>query len=156
MEILQTIKSIPWKLVGLFFLKLFLYLIIIPIAATFIFESLFQLVKSILFKEMGFGGPNGIALRMWATMAFVIYSFVFYLYVFVNKYIRSKSARRGLLFACIFSPAIMGGAGFKYYMLFAIVGNLIYSGSYYVLYYLAEYLLPSFRGQLKQLNSYKS
>lgn len=156
MEILQTIKSIPWKLVGLFFLKLFLYLIIIPIAALFIFDEIFILSKSLLFKGFGFGGPRGIALQMWATMAIFMYSFVFYLYVIVIKYIRSKSARRGLLFAFIFFPAIMGGAGFKYYMLFAIVGNLIYSGSYYVLYYLAEYLLPSFRGQLKQLSTNKS
>lgn len=156
MEILQKIKSIPWKLVGLFFVKLFLYLIVIPIAATFIFESSFQLAKSILFKEIGFGGPNGIALRIWATMAFFIYSLVFYLYVCVNKYIRSKSARKWLLFAFIFFPGITGGVGFKYYTLFAIVGNLIYSGSYYVLYYLAEYLLPSYRGQLRQINSNKS
>jgi len=95
-------------------------------------------------------------MQIWATMAIVIYSFVFYIYVFVNKYIRSKGARRGLLFAFIFFPGIMGGVGFKYYLLFAILGNLYYSGSYYVLYYLAEYFLPSFRGQLKQLGAKKS
>lgn len=156
MEILNKIKSIRWKLVGLFFLKLFLYTIVIPIAALFIFDEIFILAKSLLFKEIGFGGPKGIALQIWATMAIFIYSLVFYFYVFVNKYIRSKGARRGLLFAFIFFPGIMGGIGFKYYILFAIIGNLFYSGSYYILYYIAEYFLPSFRGQLKQTNNNNS
>ncbi len=143
------ISKINWKLVGLFCLKLFLYLLVIPISASIFQTIAFSIALPLLFKVKHITGGASIGLQMWAIMAVVIYSTLFYVYVLINRYVKSKRRRRWMLFLFIFIPAFLGGGQFTMAFYWAILGNLIYNGYYYAMYYLTEYFLPSFRGQLK-------
>lgn len=144
-------KSINWKLVGLFFLKLFLYLLVIPITALLFQTLAFSVALPLIFNVDHISGPSAIGLRFWSMMALVIYSIVFYIYVLFNRYVKSKRRRFWMLFLFIFIPAFMGGGQFTMVFYWAILGNLMYNGFYYVIYFIAEYFLPSFRGQLKKV-----
>lgn len=146
---LNKIKSINWKLVGLFCLKLFMYMIVIPLAALMLVELFVGIVTALFFEGRRLGGPSGIGFQIWETMAFVIYTLCFYIYVLFSRYLKSVPRRRLMLFLFIFIPSVMGGAQFKMYFFLAVLGNLFYNGSYYLMYYSLEYFLPSFRGQLK-------
>lgn len=143
------ISKINWKLVGLFCLKLFLYLLVIPISASIFQTIAFSIALPLLFKVKHITGGTSIGLQIWAMMAVVIYSTLFYIYVLINRYVKSKRRRRWMLFLFIFIPALFGGGQFTMAFYWAILGNLIYNGYYYAMYYVAEYFLPSFRGQLK-------
>lgn len=143
------ISKINWKLVGLFCLKLFLYLLVIPISASIFQTIAFSIALPLLFKVKHITGGTSIGLQIWAIMAVVIYSALFYVYVLINRYIKSKRRRRWMLFLFISIPALFGGGQFTMAFYWAILGNLIYNGYYYAMYYVAEYFLPSFRGQLK-------
>lgn len=143
------ISKINWKLVGLFCLKLFLYLLVIPISASIFQTIAFSIALPLLFKVKHITGGTSIGLQIWAIMAVVIYSTLFYVYVLINRYIKSKRRRRWMLFLFIFIPALFGGGQFTMAFYWAILGNLIYNGYFYAMYYVAEYFLPSFRGQLK-------
>ncbi|UAJ14357.1 hypothetical protein [Aquirufa lenticrescens] len=143
------ISKINWKLVGLFCLKLFLYLLVIPISASIFQTIAFSIALPLLFKVKHITGGTSIGLQIWAILAVVIYSALFYVYVLINRYIKSKRRRRWMLFLFIFIPALFGGGQFTMAFYWAILGNLIYNGYYYAMYYVAEYFLPSFRGQLK-------
>ena len=143
------ISKINWKLVGLFCLKLFLYLLVIPISASIFQTIAFSIALPLLFKVKHITGGTSIGLQIWAIMAVVIYSTLFYVYVLINRYIKSKRRRRWMLFLFIFIPALFGGGQFTMAFYWAILGNLIYNGYFYSMYYVAEYFLPSFRGQLK-------
>lgn len=148
---LALLKPINWKLVGLFFLKLFLYLIGIPILALLCFDEVYLLSFKYLFNNLHVGGKGGIEMQFWAIAAIIIYSGAFYLYVIFNKYIKSNGLRRGLLFLYIFFLGIGGAAHFKsYFFIVAIFGNWFYFSCYFLFYAIAEYFLPSFRGQLKK------
>lgn len=84
---LALLKTIRWKLVGLFFLKLFLYLIGIPILAALLFDEVYQLAFKHVFQQLHLGGKAGIEIQFWALGAFFMYSGAFYLYAIFNKYI---------------------------------------------------------------------
>lgn len=146
---LSKIKSINWKLVGLFFLKLFLYLLFIPIIASFFQTIAFSVALPLIYKVKHITGAASIGLQIWAMMAVVIYSTFFYIYVWFHRYVKSRRRRRWMLFLFIFIPALFGGGQFKEVFYWAILGNLIYNGFYYALYFIFERFLPSFRGQLK-------
>ncbi len=143
------ISKINWKLVGLFCLKLFLYVLVIPVTASIFQEIAFSIALPLLFKVKHITGGTSIGLQIWAMMAVVIYSTLFYIYVLINRYVKSKRRRRWMLFLFIFIPAFLGGGQFTMAFYWAILGNLIYNGFYYAMYYVAENFLPSFRGQLK-------
>lgn len=148
---LDKLKIIPWKLVGLFFLKLFLYLIIIPISA-YIFQLIaFGYAVQWIFKVKHVSGPAAIGLRMWSSTALVTYSLFFYIYVWFNRYVKSKSLRNLMLLLFILFPGFMVGSQFTEAKLWAIIGNWVYCGYLYIAYYIMEYFLPSYRGNLKNI-----
>lgn len=151
MEVPNKQEPINWSLIGLFFLKLFLYLLVIPISASFFQTVAFRVALPLIFNVKHITGGSSIGLQLWAMMAFVIYSLVFYVYVLSNRYVKSRLGRMWMLFLFIFIPALFGGGQFRLAFYWAILGNLLYNGCYYALYYLAEYFLPSFRGQLKSV-----
>jgi hypothetical protein len=142
-------KSINWKLVGLFFLKLFLYVVVIPVSASFFQLVAFTVALPIIYDVKFIAGPTAIGLRIWSMMAIVIYTLFFYVYVGLHRFVKTKSLRRWMLFLFIFIPGFLGGAQFTMATYWAILGNLLYSSYFYIVYYIAEYFLPSFRGQLK-------
>jgi hypothetical protein len=146
---LNRIKSINWKLVGLFFLKMFLYLLVIPITASFFQTIAFSIALPLIFKVKHITGAASIGLQIWAMMAVVIYSSFFYFYVWFNRYVKSKRRRKWMLSLFIVVPALLGGGQFTMVFYWAILGNLLYNGYYYAMYLIAEHFLPSFRGQLK-------
>lgn len=141
------IKSLNWKLVGLFFLKIFLYILIIPILAALIQDLALRIVLPLLFSVDRISGPNSIGMQMWAMMAFVIYTGLFYIYVFFIRYVKSKFSRRLMLSLFILIPGLLGGVQITMFIHLSILGNLLYNGSYYLFYHLLEYFIPTFRIQ---------
>lgn len=141
--------SINWKLFGLFFLKLFLYILLIPIAAAFVQDFAMRVALPLLFHVDRISGPNSIGMQMWAMMAFVMYTGLFYIYVVCIRYVKEKFSRRLMLILFIIIPGLMGGAQINMYILLSLLGNLLYNGSYYLFYHLLEYFVPSYRKSLK-------
>jgi len=148
-KILNLFTSINWKLVCLFFLKLFLYLLVIPIAAAFVQDFATRVALPFLFHVDRISGPNSIGMQMWLMMAFVMYTGLFYIYVFCIRYVKEKFSRRLMLILFILIPGLLGGAQINIYILLSLLGNLLFNGSYYFFYHLIEYFVPSFRKSLK-------
>lgn len=142
--------SINWKLVGLFLCKLFIYLLLIPIAAAFVQEFTMRVALPLLFHVNRISGPNSISMQMWAVMAFFIYTGLFYIYVFCIRYVKSKFNRRLMLILFILIPGIFGGIQITMYIHLTIIGNLLYNGSYYLFYHIIDHFLPSFRLKLNR------
>lgn len=145
----MNIKSLNWKLFGLFFLKIFLYILVIPILAALIQDLALRIVLPLLFNVNKISGPNSIGMQIWAMMAFVIYTGLFYIYVFFIRYVKSKFSRRLMLSLFILIPGLLGGVQITMYIHLSILGNLLYNGSYYLFYHILEYFLPSYRLRLK-------
>lgn len=147
---LNSIYSINWKLLGLFFLKLFIYLLMIPILAAFVQEYTLRVALPLLFHVDRISGPNSIGMQMWAMMTFFIYTGLFYIYVFSIRYVKSKSRRRLMLILFILIPGILGGVQITMHVHLTIIGNLLYNGSYYLFYHILASFLPSFRLKLSR------
>jgi len=150
---LNKLYSINWSRIGLFFLKLFLYLLVIPISASIFQKIAFSIALPLIYKVKYITGATSLGLQIWATMVAVMYSIFFYIYVLFNRYVKSKRRRRWMLFLFIFIPGLLGGGQFTMAFYWAILGNLLYNGYYYAMYFIAEYFLPSFRGQSKTISN---
>lgn len=142
---LDKIRLINWKTIGLFCLKLVLYLLVIPITAYVLQFIAFSFVAQYFFKIKNITGGTAIGLRIWSMVAIVIYTFFFYVYVLSNRYVKSIRRRKIMLFLFIFIPGFLVGAQFSLVTNWSIIGNLLYSSSFYVMYYILEFFLPSFR-----------
>jgi hypothetical protein len=145
-----VIKSLNWKLIGLFFIKLFLYLLLIPILAELAQEFTFRIALQVLFKTNKISGPSSISMQIWAMMAFVIYTCLFYVYCIFNRYIKLKSNRRLMLILFILIPGMFAGGPITIYAPLTIMGNIFYNGSFYLLYHITGYFVPSFRTLLNK------
>ena len=145
-------SKISWKIVGLFCLKLFLYLMLIPLSASFFQTVAFRLVLPVIYNIKHISKGSSIDLQIWAVviLAVEIYSVVFYIYILFNRYVKPIRLQRCIIILFIFVPAFYVGSQFKMAFYWSIFGNLLYNCYYYAMYYIAEYFLPSFRAQLKQ------
>lgn len=144
-------KFIYWKLTGLFVAKFFLYLLVIPVCAMVFYDFALRLALPFIFGTNTIGGPSGIGFRMWWSMALAIYNSTFYLFAFIFRFVSSKNLRFWILWISVLLPAIYVGVQFKAVLIWSLVGNLLYNGSYYMFYFILDQFMPSFRIKIKDL-----
>lgn len=142
-------KKLSWKLAGIFLLKLCLYILIIPILAALVQEFALRIALPILFHVDKIHGPASIGMQMWAMIAFVLFSCIFYIYVLSIHYVKSKFNRRLMRILFIVIPSLFGGVQFANNILLSMLGNLLYNSSYYFFYHIFELYIPSLRSEFK-------
>ncbi|MFM6948725.1 MAG: hypothetical protein ACKOWQ_06925 [Aquirufa sp.] len=146
---LNKIKSISWELVGLFCLKLFLYLLVIPITAYFVQPYLYKLAIPLILLAKQIPREDHYGLQIYVLICLAINTSFFYIYLVLNRFFKSILWQRFILILFIGFPAFIGVVQFTMSFYWSFLGSLIFNGYFYAMYFSLKHFLPSFRGQLK-------
>jgi hypothetical protein len=142
-------KSYQIKRLPILIEKLALYGILVPLVSGFIYSVLDELLFSSLLGEIRMlgNGPIYEAPMYWIFKAFEFYTIGFYIYVIVNRYLTLKPMKILGLIIFLLIPGFLGGIQFQSGFWIAFLRSIICNSIFYVLYYVMDHFMPSFRGK---------
>lgn len=145
----SKIRSLNWKRVGVFFLKLFLYVLVIPVTAYFFQTYAYKLAIPLILLAKQIPREDHYGIQIYVMLGFAINTLFFYTYIVLNRFVKSFNWQRRLLILFISFPAFMGIGQFTMAFYWSFLGSLIFNGYFYAMYFVSKYFLASFRGQSK-------
>jgi|LauGreDrversion4_2_1035121.scaffolds.fasta_scaffold1058382_1 hypothetical protein len=147
----NNLKSYQVNLLPLLFGKLALYGVLVPLVSGFLYSILDELIFYNLLGEIRILGVGPIyeAPMEWILKAFEFYTIGFYIYVLLNRYVTLLPLRILGLIIFILIPGFLGGVQFQSDFWIAFLRSMICNSVFYILYYVVDHFMPSFRGQLK-------
>lgn len=147
----KNLKLNQLNLIPIFYAKLVLFGALVPLASGFIYSMLDELLFSNLLGEIRMlgNGPIYEAPMEWIIKAFEFYTIGFYIYVIVNRYVTLKPLKILGLLIFLLIPGFLGGIQFQSEFWIAFLRSVSCNSIFYVLYFIVDHFMPSFRGQLK-------
>jgi hypothetical protein len=148
---LGNLKSYQVNLLPILFGKLALYGVLVPLLSGFFYFVLDGLLFNYLLGEIRMlgNGPIYEAPMEWIMKAFEFYTIGFYIYVLLNRYVTLVPLKILGLIIFILIPGFLGGIQFQSDFWIAFLRSIICNSVFYILYYVVDHFVPSFRGQLK-------
>lgn len=147
----NNLKSYQINLLPILFGKLALYGVLVPLVSGFFYSVLDELIFNFLLGEIRMlgNGPIYEAPMKWILKAFEFYTIGFYIYVLLNRFVNLVPLKILGLITFILIPGFLGGIQFQSDFWIAFLRSIICNSVFYILYYIVDHFMPSFRGQLK-------
>lgn len=147
----NNLKPYQVNLLPILFARLVLFGALVPLVSGLIYSVLDEFIFSTLLGEIRMLGKGPIyeAPMEWIFKAFEFYTIAYYIYVIINRYVTLWSLKILGFIIFLLIPGFLGRIQFQSDFGIAFLRSVICNSVFYVLYYVVNHFMPSFRGQLK-------
>lgn len=147
----NNLKPYQVNLLPILFARLVLFGALVPLVSGLIYSVFDEFIFSTLLGEIRMLGKGPIyeAPMEWIFKAFEFYTIGYYIYVIINRYVTLWSLKILGFIIFLLIPGFLGGIQFQSDFGIAFLRSVICNSVFYVLYYVVNHFMPSFRGQLK-------